>query len=129
MARPKQEQPTPAELEVLQVLWERGPMTVRQVMEVLGAKKPRAYTSVMSLMSDMAEKGLLVRRAQGKAFVYAPAAPREKTLGNLLGDLLQRAFGGSASALVAHLLNKTSPKELEKIRETIEAHKRKTGGE
>jgi predicted transcriptional regulator len=82
----------------------------------------------MSLMSDMAEKGLLVRQPQGKAFVYAPAAPREKTLGNLLGDLLQRAFGGSASALVANLLNKTSPKELEEIRKTIESYKRKMGG-
>lgn len=128
MARPKHEQPTPAELEVLQVLWARGPLTVREVMDILNSRKQRAYTSVMSLMSDMSEKGLLLRHPKGKAFVYTPAAPQEKTLANLLGDLMERAFKGSASAMVAHLLSKTSPKELEEIREIIETHKREQGG-
>ena len=102
MARPKQEQPTPAELEILKVLWEQGPLPVRDVMEVLNRTPPeRAYTTVMSLMNIMTEKGLLKRTPQGRAFVYAAKAGRDKTLGNMVNDLLGRAFAGSASALVA----------------------------
>src|SRR5436190_20128781 len=80
MARPKEEQPTAGELEVLKVLWDRGPSTVREVMEVLNAERPRAYTSVMSLLNVMAEKKLVVREPQGRAFVYRPKNDRRRTL-------------------------------------------------
>ena len=125
MARPKHEQPTPAELEVLQVLWDNGPCNVRQVMAVLKRARPRAYTSVMSLMNVMTDKGQLSRRLDGRAYVYEPAEARDNTLGQMVGDLLSRAFEGSTSALVAQLLDQTnpSPAELEEIRRTIEAYR------
>ena len=123
MARPKHEHPTPAELEILKILWDGGPMTVREVMDVLRARrKRRAYTSVMSLLGVMADKGLLTRKPQGRAFVYAAKTPRERTLGGMVGDLWQRAFEGSASTLVTHLLEQANPtdEELAEIRTVIE---------
>ncbi len=130
MARPRHENPTPAELEVLQVIWEQGPSTVREVMTVLNSKRPRAYTSVMSLMNVMAEKGLLGQKAKGRAFVYSARNSRAKILSRMVSDLLNRAFDGSASALVTHLLEQADPdnKELDEIQSTITEFERKKGG-
>ena len=126
MARPRMEHPTPAELEVLQVLWDAGELTVREVMSVLEETRgdQRAYTSVMSLLNVMTDKGLLRRRPQGRAFVYAARAPQDKTLGEMVGDLWQRAFDGSTSSLVTHLLSQASPseEELAAIRQAIAAY-------
>lgn len=124
MARPKEEQPTTGELEVLKVLWDRGPSTVREVMDVLNKDRPRAYTSVMSLLAVMADKGLLIREPRGRAFVYRPKTDRARTLRRMVGDLARRAFEGSTSQLVAHLLDQTKPsaKELDEIRRAIEAY-------
>jgi len=124
MPRPKSERPTPGELEVLNILWQRGPLTVREVLEVLNQRRRRAYTSVMSLLNVMTDKGLLKRRPQGRAFVYQAKVAQDKTLGQMIEDLLGRAFGGSASALVAHLLDRSNPTpaELEEIRRTIDEH-------
>lgn len=121
MGRPKFQNPTPGELEILSILWERSPLSVREVREVLNRQRPRAYTSVMSLMNVMTEKGLLVRKPAGRAFVYLPKAGRTKTMRRMLGDLLGRAFAGSASLLVAHLLEEANPdsQELAIIRKTL----------
>ena len=127
MARPKHEHPTPGELEILQVLWKLGQGTVRDVHEAMKGSKPRAYTTVMSLMNTMSEKGLLEREAAGKAFIYQARQRREQTLAGLVGDLMKRAFAGSAHALVAQLLETTDAKELAEIRRTIENYKRKRG--
>ncbi len=129
MARPKHEHPTPGELEVLKILWDRGPSTVRQVMDVLNQQRQRAYTSVMSLLGVMTDKGLLRRESRGRAFVYRAKVARDKTLGQMVEDLLGRAFEGSASALVAHLLDQSSPtsEELEEIRRTIDHYRRRQG--
>jgi BlaI family transcriptional regulator, penicillinase repressor len=129
MPRPKEEQPTTGELEVLKVLWDRGPSTVREVMDVLNEARPRAYTSVMSLLNVMAEKRLVVREPQGRAFVYRPKTDRGKTLQRMVGDLLGRAFEGSTSQLVAHLLDQTKPSatELGEIRREIEKYQQKKG--
>lgn len=126
MARPKEEQPTAGELEVLKVLWDRGPSTVRDVMDVLNESRARAYTSVMSLLNVMTDKGLLVREPQGRAFVYRPAIEREATLQRMVGDLLGRAFEGSTSQLVAHLLDQSQPtaRELAEIRKAIEQYQK-----
>jgi predicted transcriptional regulator len=126
MARPKQEHPTPGELEVLRILWERSPLSVREVMEILNRRRPRAYTSVMSLLNVMTDKGLLSRKAQGRAFVYAAKAPRQRTMRRMLADLLGRAFEGSAEMMVAHLLEEAHPsvEELAAIRETIAEYER-----
>ena len=130
MVRPRHENPTPAELEVLQVIWEQGPSTVREVMTVSNSKRPRAYTSVMSLMNVMAEKGLLGQKLKGRAFVYSARISRAKILSRMVSDLLNRAFDGSASALVTHLLEQADPdnKELDEIQSTITEFERKKGG-
>lgn len=122
MVRPKQNQPTPGELEILKVIWRRGASTVREVMETL--KNGRAYTSVMSLMNVMADKGLLKRKPKGKAYVYAAGLTRKKTLSMLLGDVLKRGFEGSPGLLVSHLLNQANPseEELKEIRRVIKTY-------
>jgi predicted transcriptional regulator len=128
MPRPKSEVPTPAELAVLRVLWARGPSTVRDVHAAL--PKKRAYTSVMSLLNVMADKRLVTRKPAGRAFVYAARTAPDRTLGGLVGDLLRRAFAGSASALVAQLLEQSQPgtDEVDAIRKAIEEYERKQGG-
>lgn len=127
------ETPTKTEFEILKILWDCGePMRVREVLEILnrGTETPRAYTTVMTLMNIMAEKGLLLREPGGKAFRYRPARPRERTLKNMLADTLSRVFDGSATALVAQLLDnaKPSPEELNEIRNLIEAHSKSNFG-
>jgi BlaI family transcriptional regulator, penicillinase repressor len=125
MARPRHEQPTPAELEILKILWNRaGPTSVRDVLGAVNqqAEVPRAYTSVMSLLNVMTDKGLLRRSPQGRAFLYEPVSPREHTLRSLLGETLQRVYNGSASLLVAHLLDQSRPSgdELDQIRTLLD---------
>ena len=124
MARPKQEQPTAGELEVLKVLWDRGPSTVREVMDVLHTVRPRAYTSVMSLLNVMADKGLVVHQPKGRAFVYRARTDRGRTLRRMVGDLLGRVFEGSTTELVVHLLDQSKPSaaELDEIRRAIEQY-------
>lgn len=130
MARPKTPHPTPAELEVLKLLWERGPLTVREVLEIWqDAGDERAYTSVMSLLNVMSDKGLLDRSPEGRAFRYAPRAERQSILGGLIGDVWKRAFSGSASTLVAHLLEEANPTpdELAAIRQLLSRYERPAG--
>lgn len=129
MARPRCQHPTPGELEILQVLWERGSCTVREVMEALNPTRRRAYTTVMSLMNVMFEKGLVKREPRGRAFVYRSRATRKRTLSAMVGDLLGRAFDGSARTMVVHLLEQAdlSEDELDEIREAIDAYGRKQG--
>lgn len=125
MPRPKSNHPTPGELEVLKILWDRGPSTVRQVMERLNAERPRAYTSVMSLLTVMTEKGLLNRKPQGRAFVYEAVVREDSTLRRMVADLTERVFDGSAQQLVVHLLEQTEPSaaELDEIRQLIDAYR------
>jgi BlaI family penicillinase repressor len=129
MSRPKSSYPTPGELEVLRILWDRGPSTVRQVLEVVNRKRKRHYTSVMSLLNTMAEKGLVTSEAAGRAFVYRARVGREKTLGRLVKDLLGRAFEGSAGALVLQVLDQCSPspEEMDQIAEAIERYRKSQG--
>ncbi len=131
MARPRHEHPTPAELEVLQVVWGHGPCSVRQVMTILNERRPRAYTSVMSLMNVMAEKGLLRRKRKGRAFIYDARVSEDGTQSQILKDLLNRVFDGSASVLVTRLLQQAEPtdEELEEIHKTIAEFGRKTEGD
>jgi len=119
MARPRLSHPTPAELEVLHILWEHGPSTVREVMERL--PRQRAYTSVMSLLNVMTEKKLVGRAPEGRAFRYSARFRPQQTQRQMLRDLLQRVFEGSASALVARLLEQArpTPQELDAIHQLI----------
>ena len=130
MARPKHPHPTPGELEVLQILWDTGPATVRDVLDALEqAGRGRAYTSVMSLMNVMAEKGLLKRTPQGRALLYSPVMKKDAALGRMVRDLWRRAFEGSTSTLVTRLLDETNPsdEELKAIREAIREYERRQG--
>src|SRR5579864_6702013 len=92
--------PTDAELEILTVLWSRGPSTVRDVYENIAERKPTQYTTVLKMMQIMAEKGLVLRDEKQRAHIYEAAQPREWTQQQLAGDLLRRAFNGSARGLL-----------------------------
>ncbi|MEZ4302882.1 MAG: BlaI/MecI/CopY family transcriptional regulator, partial [Polyangiaceae bacterium] len=98
--------PTDAELALLQVLWRRGPSTVRDVHEELrGEGEGSGYTTVLKLLQIMAQKGLVQRDESQRSHVYRAAATREQTQKKLVGDLLDRAFGGSAQDLVMRALS------------------------
>lgn len=114
--------PTDGELEILRVLWERGASTVRQVHDTLEARRPTGYTTVLKLLQIMTEKGLVRRDESERAHVYEARVPREETERQLVGDLLEKAFSGSASALVMRALSskKTSPEELARIRRLLD---------
>jgi BlaI family transcriptional regulator, penicillinase repressor len=114
--------PTDGELEILRILWERGASTVRQVHETLEARRPAGYTTVLKLLQIMTEKGLVRRDESERAHVYEARVPREETERQLVGDLLEKAFSGSASALVMRALSskKTSPEELARIRRLLD---------
>ena len=118
--------PTDGELEILTVLWSRGPSTVREVYETIGARRPAQYTTILKLMQIMADKGLLVRDETQRAHVYSAARPREWTQRQLAGDLLHRAFGGSARSLLMGALSarKASRKELEEMRRMLDEYER-----
>src|SRR5690348_1415685 len=106
--------PTDAELEILTVLWSRGASTVREVHEVLQARRATQYTTVLKLLQIMTEKGLVRRDEKQRAHVYEAARPKEWTQRQLAGDLLERAFEGSARNLVLGALaaRKSSRQEL-----------------
>ena len=127
MATEKLQKPTATELEILRVLWERGPCTVREVHEVLALGKPIGYTTVLKIMQIMTQKGTVARNEDSKAHVYKARQPAENTKRQLVGDLLQRAFSGSASQLMMHALagKKTSQAEIAEIRELLDEYERK----
>jgi BlaI family penicillinase repressor len=114
--------PTDAELEILKVLWRRGPSTVREVFETLGESKTTGYTTVLKLMQIMADKGLVVRDESERAHRYEPAAPEDETQRRLVGDLLRKAFDGSAKKLVMQALSteRASAEELSEIRQMLD---------
>jgi predicted transcriptional regulator len=118
--------PTDAELAILRVLWERGPSTVRQVHEVLVVRVGQtAYTTALKLLQIMTEKGLVRRDDTDRSHVYSPRLSEEQTQRQLVRDLLDRAFGGSASKLVLQALNarRATPEELGEIRRLIETRR------
>lgn len=124
----KQNKPTAGELEILDVLWQRGTATVRELHEDLSANKPTAYTTVLKLLQIMDEKGLVERDKNAKAHVYRAKQPQDETQKNLVSDLLEKAFRGSALKLVQHVLETkpASAAELAEIRKLIaEAEKKK----
>jgi predicted transcriptional regulator len=114
--------PTDAELEILRVLWERGPSTVRQVHESLAPERETGYTTTLKLMQIMADKGLVTRDESSRTHVYAARASQESTQRQLVNDLVQRAFGGSAAELVMRALatHTTSDAELREIKKLID---------
>ena len=112
--------PTDAELNLLRVLWQRGPSTVRQIVEILG--KDTGYTTALKLLQIMTEKGLVRRDETERTHVYEAAYTEDETQRQLVSDLLDRAFGGSAAKLALQALasRKASPEELAEIRKLID---------
>ena len=116
--------PTDAELEILTVLWSRGATTVREVHETIAARKPTQYTTVLKTLQIMAEKGLVRRDEKQRAHIYEAAKPQEWTQQQLAGDLLQRAFNGSARSLMVGALSarKASKTELAEMRRLLDEY-------
>jgi BlaI family penicillinase repressor len=122
MRKPRRK-PTDAELDILRVLWSRGPSTVREVAESLGRES--GYTTVLKLLQIMTDKGLVVRDESARTHVYQAASTEDQTQRHLVSDLLKRAFDGSAAKLVLQALatGKASPEELEEIGRLLDKHR------
>ena len=119
--------PSPAEIDILAVLWRLGPATVREVHEAL--EKDCGYTTTLKQMQLMTEKGLLLRSERFRSHVYEPGVPKEQTQAQIAGDLLKRAFDGSARSLVMGALSAkpTSGEELGEIRKMLEEFAKEKG--
>jgi len=122
MSRQPVVRPTEGELEILGVLWERGPSTVRQVFEHLSQSRDTGYTTVLKLMQIMHEKGLVQRDESERSHVYRATKQQQTTQKQLVKDLLARAFGGSAEKLVMQALSlkNVSPDEIATIRKMLD---------
>lgn len=123
---PSVPRPTPAELEILRVLWQRGPSTVREVHACLAEGRATGYTTVLKMLQIMIDKNLVSRDESQRAHVYAARLPEAQTQRQLVRDLLERAFDGSAMKLVMHALaaRKTSPEEIARIRRLLDEMER-----
>jgi predicted transcriptional regulator len=122
MARSDRKRPTDAELAILQVLWRRGSGTVREVFDELNEDRDTGYTTVLKLMQIMTEKGLLKRDTSVRPQVYRAVRSERQTQRQLLGDLVDRAFGGSPGSLVLQALSarQATPEEREQIRALLD---------
>jgi len=122
MTRTPAPRPTDAELAILRILWDRGPSTVRQVHDVLALERQAAYTTALKLLQIMTEKGLVERDERDRTHIYRARLSEETTQRQLVRDLADRAFGGSASKLVMQALatKRASAEELRDIRKAID---------
>jgi BlaI family penicillinase repressor len=118
----KRRRPTEAELTILRVLWDGKAQTVRAIHQVLNQTRPTGYTTVLKLMQIMTEKGLVERDESCRPQVYRARYSQQQTQRQLLGDLMNRAFGGSLKALVLQALatKKSSPEELEAMENLLD---------
>ena len=125
MKQPRQK-PTSSELEILSVLWSRGPSTVREVHDILSEKRAMGYNSVLKFLQIMTEKGLVCRNETQRAHVYQAGLPAEQTKRQLAGDILQRVFEGSASQLMMHALagRRASQEEISELRRLLDEYER-----
>ena len=128
MMKPERPRPTEAELNILRVLWENGPLSVRAVLQKLNEQKPTGYTTVLKLMQIMTDKGLVERDESCRPQIYRPRDTQARTQRRLLSHLLEGVFGGSTKAMVMQALSekKTSARDLqdiEKLLDRIESRK------
>jgi predicted transcriptional regulator len=130
MARTPVPRPTDAELAILRILWDRGPSTVRQVHDILGLERQAAYTTALKLLQIMTEKGLVERDERDRTHIYRARLSEETTQRQLVRDLADRAFGGSASKLVMQALatKRASADELRDIRKAIDGARNEKEG-
>jgi predicted transcriptional regulator len=116
--------PTKAELGILRVLWDAGPLSVREVQNLLNQAKPTGYTSVLKTMQIMADKGLVERDDTRRPQIYRARDSQDRTQKQLLSDLIQRAYGGSVKALVLHAIGtrKPSPEDMDAIEKLLDRY-------
>jgi BlaI family transcriptional regulator, penicillinase repressor len=114
--------PTAAELELLSVLWNRGPSTVREIHEALSSEKETGYTTTLKILQKMTDKGLVTRDESQRSHVYQAALGAEKTQRQLVHELLEKAFGGAADKLIQHALSsrKVSRDEIDTLRQLLD---------
>ena len=124
MKQDSKNNPTPSELAILQILWSRGPSTVREIHEVLAREKEVGYTSALKFLQIMTAKGLVTRTEDQRAHVYSAQQPAEKTKQQFAADVLKRVFHGSASQLMQHALSgrRGSRKEIEELRRLLDEY-------
>ena len=129
MTRPPSPHPTPQELAILKVLWQLESGSVRDVRAAMPAESRPAYTSVMTIMKIMVDKGYLARTRRGRAFVYAPTVGDDVTAGKMVGDLVDRVFDGSAAALMVNLLERSDldREEIARLRKLLNRKAREAG--
>jgi len=113
---------TPQELAIMKVVWRKDETTVRDVYEALQATRPVAYTTVMTMMRILQEKGYLTKATNDRAHVYRPAKPRQQVIGGMVRDFLDRVFDGASDALLVHLArdNKLTPKQRRIVRQLLD---------
>src|SRR5262245_23613096 len=114
--------PTPAELEILRVLWRRGPSTVREVQDAMSADRATGYTTILKLLQIMMEKGLVDREEAGRAHLYQARQSEEQAQRQIVGDLLDRVFGGAAQRLIMQALTarRATPEDIAEIRRLLD---------
>jgi predicted transcriptional regulator len=127
MSKSSPRKPTDAELAILQVLWERGPSSVREVHDVLSRDRSFAYTTTLKFLQIMTDKDLVLREDQGRYHLYRARQPQKDTQRRLVRELIDRAFGGSISGLVVQALSakRATPAELREIRRLLSSLKEK----
>ena len=123
--RPISKKLTAQQIEIMKVVWQKGEATVRDVYEALRAARPIAYTTVMTTMKTMEARGHLEKRTEGRAHVYRAVESRNRALGKIVRDFLDRVFNGSAESLLAHLVRekRLSEKDLEAVARMIREKK------
>lgn len=114
------------QLAIMRVLWDRGEATVAEVQESLDLERPLAYSTVATVISRMEQKGLLTHRAEGRVYYYQPVISEDGVGESMVGELVERIFGGSPSELVSHLLDseQVDSSELDRIKQLVRRHER-----
>src|SRR5436190_6298371 len=125
--KPKKTVPTDQELEILKVVWQRGEATVREVYRDLAAQRKIAYTTVLTMMGILEQKGHLKKKAGEKAYIYSPTKPQQQVVRSMVREFVHRVFGGSARPLLVHLLDdpQADPEELAQLEKLMKERRRK----
>jgi predicted transcriptional regulator len=118
---------TEQELQIMKIVWDKGSSTVREVYEELLRHRKIAYTTVMTMMGILEQKGHLTKSAEERAYLYTPAQPQQQVVGNMVQDFVKRVFNGSAKPLLVHLIEEEqiAPEELDEITKLIKDKRRK----
>src|SRR5215510_14188606 len=124
--KPKKPVLTDQELEIMKIVWRKGSATVRDVYEELLTQRKIAYTTVMTMMGILEQKGHLKKSADERAYVYRPTQPQREVVGSMVQDFVKRVFNGSAKPLLVHLIEdqKISPEEIEEVTRLLKDKRR-----